>query len=196
MDSKISLRQIGIWLVCLALSLGNSQFALGQEGVFLKDEEAPKAVFPEADSFERKVVRSNEEIKAKIQQRMGKTKTSLWEDSYVTFVAKKGETILGYAAIVEEIGKHRPITFIVGVGPDRKIKDAALMVYREAYGGEVRDRRFLQQYKGKQLKDPLLPYRDIQNISGATMSVEAIGRGSKKALALLEVLYLERTELK
>jgi hypothetical protein len=196
LDSKISLGQIGIWLVCLALSLGSSQFALGQEGVFLKDEEAPKAVFPEADSIERKVVRSNEEIKAKIQQRMGKTKTSLWEDSYVTFVAKKGETILGYAAIVEEIGKHRPITFIVGVGPDRKIKDAALMVYREAYGGEVRDRRFLQQYKGKQLKDPLLPYRDIQNISGATMSVEAIGRGSKKALALLEVLYLERTELK
>jgi hypothetical protein len=196
LDSKISLGQIGIWLVCLALSLGSSQFALGQEGVFLKDEEAPKAVFPEADSFERKVVRSNEEIKAKIQQRMGKTKTSLWEDSYVTFVAKKGETILGYAAIVEEIGKHRPITFIVGVGPDRKIKDAALMVYREAYGGEVRDRRFLQQYKGKQLKDPLLPYRDIQNISGATMSVEAIGRGSKKALALLEVVYLERTELK
>ena len=196
MDSKISLRQIGIWLVCLALSLGSSQFALGQEGVFLKDEEAPKAVFPEADSFKRKVVRSNEEIKAKIQQRMGKTKTSLWEDSYVTFVAKKGETILGYAAIVEEIGKHRPITFIVGVGPDRKIKDAALMVYREAYGGEVRDRRFLQQYKGKQLKDPLLPYRDIQNISGATMSVEAIGRGSKKALALLEVVYFEGTEQK
>ena len=196
MDSKISLRQIGIWLVCLALSLGNSQFALGQEGVFLKDEEAPKAVFPEADSFERKVVRSNEEIKAKIQQRMGKTKTSLWEDSYVTFVAKKGETILGYAAIVEEIGKHRPITFIVGVGPDRKIKDAALMVYREAYGGEVRDRRFLQQYKGKQLKDPLLPYRDIQNISGATMSVEAIGLGSKKALALFEVVYFEGTEQK
>jgi hypothetical protein len=176
--------------------LGSSEFALGQEGVFLKDEEAPKAVFPEADSFERKVVRSNEEIKAKIQQRMGKTKTSLWEDSYVTFVAKKGETILGYAAIVEEIGKHRPITFIVGIGTDRKIKDAALMVYREAYGGEVRDRRFLQQYKGKQLKDPLLPYRDIQNISGATMSVEAIGRGSKKALALLEVVYLEGTERK
>jgi len=196
LDSKISLRQIGIWLVCLALSLGSAEFALGQEGVFLKDEEAPKAVFPEADSFERKVVRSNEEIKAKIQQRMGKTKTSLWEYSYVTFVAKKGETILGYAAIVEEIGKHRPITFIVGVGPDRKIKDAALMVYREAYGGEVRDRRFLQQYKGKDLKDPLLPYRDIQNISGATMSVEAIGRGSKKALALLEVVYFEGTERK
>jgi FMN-binding domain len=142
------------------------------------------------------VIRSTEELKEKIRQRMGKTKTSVWEDSYVTFIAKKGETILGYAVIVEEIGKHRPITFIVGVGNDRKIKDAALMVYREAYGGEVRDRRFLQQYKGKELKDPLLPYRDIQNISGATLSVEAIGRGSKKALALVDLIYIEDAERK
>jgi FMN-binding domain len=180
--------------LCFVASLARPLLATAQEGIFLKESEASKAVFPEAESFDRKVVRSNGELKAKIQQRMGKPKTSLWEDSYVTFVAKKGDTILGYAAIVEEIGKHHPITFIVGVGSDRKIKDAALMVYREAYGGEVRDRRFLQQYKGKQLKDPLLPYRDIQNISGATMSVEAIGRGSKKALALIETVYLEGTE--
>jgi FMN-binding domain len=183
-------------LVCFITSLEHPFLATAQEGIFLKESEAPKAVFPEADSFERKLVRSNDELKAKIQQRMGKTKTSLWEDSYITFVGKKGDMVLGYAAIVEEIGKHRPITFIVGVGSDRKIKDAALMVYREAYGGEVKDRRFLQQYKGKQLKDPLLPYRDIQNVSGATMSVEAIGRGSKKALALIEAVYLEGLEQK
>jgi len=188
----------GKWLclICLVSSLGSPLMASAQEGIFLKEEEAPKAVFPDATSFLRKVIPSNDDLKDKIKQRMGKTLTSLWEDSYVTFVAKKGETILGYAAIIEEIGKHRPITFIVGVGLDRKIRDAALMVYREAYGGEVRDRRFLQQYKGKDLKDPLLPYRDIQNISSATMSVEAIGRGSKKALALLEVVYFEGTERK
>jgi H+/Na+-translocating ferredoxin:NAD+ oxidoreductase subunit G len=189
---------VGKWfcLVCLTSSLGSPPLASAQEGIFLKEEEAPKAVFPDATSFLRRVIPSSDELKDNIKQRMGKTLTSLWEDSYVTFVAKKGETILGYAVIVEEIGKHRPITFIVGVGSDHKIKDAALMVYREAYGGEVRDRRFLQQYKGKQLKDPLLPYRDIQNVSGATMSVEAIGRGSKKALALVEMVYLEGTERK
>jgi hypothetical protein len=189
---------VGKWfcLVCLISSLGSPLLASAQEGIFLKEEEAPKAVFPDATSFLREVIPSSDELKDNIKQRMGKTLTSLWEDSYVTFVAKKGETILGYAVIVEEIGKHRPITFIVGVGSDHKIKDAALMVYREAYGGEVRDRRFLQQYKGKQLKDPLLPYRDIQNVSGATMSVEAIGRGSKKALALVEIVYLEGTERK
>lgn len=184
------------WLLCLIFCVENPRLATAQEGSFLKEQEAPKAVFPDGTSFDRKLIRSTEELKEKIRQRMGKTKTSLWEDSYVTFVAKKGDAILGYAVIVEEIGKHRPITFIVGVGADRKIKDAALMVYREAYGGEVRDRRFLQQYKGKELKDPLLPYRDIQNISGATLSVEAIGRGSKKALALVDSVYFEGTERK
>jgi hypothetical protein len=184
------------WLVCLLSSLGIPLLASAQEGIFLREEEAPKAVFPEGTSFDRKMIRSTEELKEKIRQRMGKAKTSVWEDSYVTFIAKKGDTILGYAVIVEEIGKHRPITFVVGVGNDRKIKDAALMVYREAYGGEVRDRRFLQQYKGKELKDPLLPYRDIQNISGATLSVEAIGRGSKKALVLVDLIYLEDAERK
>jgi FMN-binding domain len=183
-------------LVWLISSLGTPLLASAQEGIFLKEEEAPKAVFPQATSFERRVIRSSEALKGKIQQRLGRTKTSVWEDSYITFIAKKGDAILGYAVIVEEIGKHRPMTFIVGVGADRKIKDAALMVYREAYGGEVRDRRFLQQYQGKQLQDPLLPFRDIQNISGATMSVEAIGRGSKKALALVETIYLDGAEPK
>ncbi len=184
------------WLVCFICCLGNPLLVSAQEGIFLKEEEAPRAVFPEATSFDHKVIRSTEELKEKIRQRMGKTKTSIWEPSYVTFVAKKGDAILGYAIIVEEIGKHRPITFIVGVGADHKIKDAALMVYREAYGGEVRDRRFLQQYKGKQLNDPLLPFRDIQNISGATMSVEAIGRGSMKALALVDAVYFAAMESK
>ena len=192
------MKMFGKWacLIYLISSLGIPLLASAQEGIFLTEEEAPKAVFPDASSFERKVIQSNEELRAKIRKLMGRTKTSIWEDSYVTFIAKRGETILGYAVIVEEIGKHRPITFIVGIGTDGKIKDTALMVYREAYGGEVRDRRFLQQYKGKELKDPLLPYRDIQNISGATLSVEAVGRGNKKALALVDIVYLGRADRK
>ncbi|MFQ5852791.1 MAG: FMN-binding protein, partial [Candidatus Binatia bacterium] len=164
--------------------------AWGQEGVFLKEEEAPKAVFPEATGFDRKAIPSTSELREKIKQRMGRTRTSLWEASYTTFIAGKGDRILGYVVIVEEIGKHRPITFVVGVEKDGRVRDVALMVYREPYGGEVKDKRFLAQYEGKGLKAPLLPYRDIRNITGATLSVEAIGRGVKKALALVEIVYL------
>jgi FMN-binding domain len=192
----VKLSLAGLRLAIFVVWLGMPFSARGQEGIFLTEDEAPKAVFPTATSLAKKVVLSNDELRDKIRQRLGKTKTSLWEDSYVTFVARKADTILGYAVIVEEIGKHRPMTFVVGIGTDRKIKDAALMVYREAYGGEVRDRRFLRQYEGKDSKDPLLPFRDIQNISGATMSVEAIGRGTKKALAVVEIVYLEGAAVK
>jgi hypothetical protein len=35
---------------------------------------------------------------------------------------------------------------------------------------------------------PMLPYRDIINISGATMSVQATGRAAHKAIAVLQAL--------
>ena len=86
-----------------------------------------------------------------------------------------------------EIGKHRPITYAVAITPEGAVHDLAVLAYREAYGGEVRERRFLKQYVRKTLADPLLPYRDIRNISGATLSVEATGRAARKAIAVLKV---------
>src|SRR6266851_5308379 len=90
------------------------------------------------------------------------------------------------AVVVEEIGKHRPITLVVGVDGDGKVTGIAVMAYREAYGGEIRSRRFLQQYRGKRESDPLLPSQDIQNITGATLSARAVGRAVKKAIAVLQ----------
>jgi len=161
-----------------------------QAGIFLSVEEAPRAVFPEGTSFERRVVTSSAQLRAAIMAELSQTRPSLWEPEYVIFTARRDDSVLGQAVIVEEIGKHRPITFVVGVRPDGGVQDVALMVYREPYGGEVRNSRFLAQYRGKDLTAPLLPFRDIRNITGATLSAEAIGRGVRKALALLKALAL------
>lgn len=158
--------------------------------VFLTVEEAPKAVFPEADAFERREIQSTPELRKKAQQLIGRIQPSIWEPFYITFIAKrKGETI-GYAIICEEIGKYRPITFIVGVTPDGKVKDVAIMMYRESHGSEVRYRGFLRQFRNKSLKDPIRQYKDIKNISGATLSVRALSVGVRKALAIIRVVYL------
>lgn len=158
--------------------------------VLLTVEEAPKAVFPEADTFERREIPSTPELRNKAQQLIGRAKPSIWEPFYITFIAKqKGETI-GYAIICEEIGKYRPITFIVGVTPDGSVKDVAIMMYRESHGSEVRYRGFLRQFRNKSLKDPIRQYKDIKNISGATLSVRALSVGVRKALAIIQVVYL------
>ena len=94
-----------------------------------------------------------------------------------------------YAALTEEVGKYRPITFMVGVGTDLSIQEVAVLVYRESRGGEVRRTRFLRQYRGKDGEDPIRIDRDIINITGATLSVRALNYGVRKTLALTELIY-------
>lgn len=166
-----------------------AQAGRAQEGVFLSEEQAPAAVFPEADSWTRQVLPATAELRHGMRALLASSQPSIWEDQYVTFKALRGGAVLGYAIVVEEIGKHRPITFIVGVRPDGTVSDVAVMAYREAYGGEVRNRRFLTQYRGKSSADGLQPYADIKNIAGATLSVEAAGRAVKKAVALMKVAF-------
>ena len=111
-------------------------------------------------------------------------------DSLVVDLAYDDEgKLLGYAVVSEEIGKFRPITFIVGVEPDFSVRGAGVLVYRESYGAEVRKKRFLRQYVGKTQSDPIRINRDIVNISGATMSVRALNFGVRKVLALTEHFY-------
>jgi H+/Na+-translocating ferredoxin:NAD+ oxidoreductase subunit G len=162
-----------------------------QEGVYLSEAEAPAAVFPRATSFTRTVVPSTPELRDKVQVLLGTSRPSLWEPEYVVYTAQQRDTLLGYGVIVEEIGKHRPITFIVSVQASGHVAEVAVMVYREPYGGQVHHARFLTQYAGKTLRNPLLPYRDIRNITGATLSCYSIGQGVRKALALVQVLFLK-----
>lgn len=173
-------------LLALAPDLLNAQ-----EGIFLGEDEAPRAVFPEGTHFEKKIILSTEALRQRMRNLLGRTRPSIWEDAYVTYLVHRNGERLGFAVIAEEIGKHRPITFIVGIKPNGRVKDVALMAYREAYGGEVRDRRFMHQYHDKDLTAPLLPYRDIVNIAGATLSVQSIGRGVKKVLALAQLVLLD-----
>jgi hypothetical protein len=156
-----------------------------QEGTFLKAEEAPRQLFADVSEVNERSIPLTTALQARIVALMGRP-PSLWEPAYRIFTAKHGEAVLGFMVVVEEIGKHRPITFAVGIDPDGAVHDLAVLAYREAYGGEVRERRFLTQYAGRTASAPLQPYRDIHNISGATLSVQSTGRAVKKAVDVLK----------
>lgn len=170
---------IGAWLV-----LGPEGLA-AQEGIFLTPEQAPRHLFPDASSVVERTVVATPALRQRIRDLLTRA-PSLWEPSYRISTVRRGETVAGYVVVIEEIGKHRPITYAVAVDPDGSVHDLAVLAYREAYGGEVRERRFLKQYVLKRLPDPLLPDRDIRNISGATLSVLATGRAARKAIAVLK----------
>lgn len=83
--------------------------------------------------------------------------------------------------VLEEIGKEEPITagFVVENG---KILQARVLIYRESRGGEIRYPAFIKQYEGVALDAEQQLDRSIDGISGATLSVRAMGRMARLAL--------------
>jgi Na+-translocating ferredoxin:NAD+ oxidoreductase RnfG subunit len=160
---------------------------LGSIEVYLTKEQALKLLFPKSQQIRAEELRLAQEQKARIQERIG------WkfpEESFRAFKAESNGKVDGYAVIQETIGKHRPITYIVGVTPDGKVSDIEILVYRESKGSEVRMKRFNSQYEGKTPLDPIRINKDIINITGATMSVRSVSAGVKRALVLVDEFYL------
>jgi hypothetical protein len=89
----------------------------------------------------------------------------------------------GYFFVDAVIGKHDLITYAVALTLDGKVRQTEILEYREAYGGEVRNAHWRAQFTGRQHGDPVRIGRDIQNISGATMSCEHVTDGIRRLLA-------------
>ncbi|MCA9458630.1 MAG: FMN-binding protein [Nitrospira sp.] len=161
---------------------------MGQEDVYLTPEEAAKLTFPESDSIRFEVINLTPDQKRLIEERIG------WqfpESTFECFIAETRGKIDGWAFIQHTIGKHKAMTYMVGVDPDGEVTNVEVLVYRESRGSEVGKKRFNYQYQGKTIEDPIRINRDIINISGATMSVRSMSAGVKRALVLAHELYLQ-----
>jgi Na+-translocating ferredoxin:NAD+ oxidoreductase RnfG subunit len=157
----------------------------------LTEAQALKILFPKSSSVEAQAKVLTAAQREDLQKR---TNLHFPENEYRILVTQGKQGADGYAVIMNEIGKHEFITFIVGVTPRGEVSDVAVMEYRETRGGEVQEKRFLRQFHGKKLSDPIAIDRDIVNYTGATLSSHAIATGVRKALALVRLFYLDPAE--
>jgi transcriptional regulator of nitric oxide reductase len=104
-------------------------------------------------------------------------------DSARVLRVARGDSLLGFAQVGNVIGKDQPITFLVAIDPEGRLKDVDILVYREPYGGEVAYDAWRRQFRGKTAADSLRVGREIRSISGATISVHAVTRGVTRILA-------------
>lgn len=85
--------------------------------------------------------------------------------------------------IVDEVvGKHEMITYAVAVRKDGTVKGVEILEYVESYGYQVAEPGWRGQFTGKQVADTLKLGKDIQNISGATLSCKHLTDGVKRVL--------------
>jgi hypothetical protein len=161
---------------------------LMQEDVYLTNEEAARLMFPDSEKIRYEVLTLTPDQKTLIEQRI---KWQFPEEFFECFIGETDGKVDGWAIIQHTIGKHKPMTYMVGVDPDGEVMNVEVLVYRESRGSEVRKKRFNFQYEGKDVHDPIRINRDVINISGATMSVRSMSAGVKRALVLVDELYLK-----
>lgn len=157
-----------------------------QTTVFLKPAEALKIIFKDSQEVYKEDHVLNPAQIQEFQEAAGYTPP---KTQYSFYLGKTHDQIDAYALIDEQVGKVLPITFISRISPQGKVESVEVMVYRESHGGEVKNRRFLNQFVGKSPADPLKLQRDIVNVSGATLSSQAMAVGVKRALTLWNIFY-------
>jgi hypothetical protein len=146
--------------------------------IYVSTEQAQKILFPGATLTQTPFV-----ISEALQQQM--TKSSSVRHPF------RGDRIWrtqdGNWFIVDEvIGKHEFITYAIAIRQDGSVKGIEILEYVESYGYEVADVSWRQQFVGNRANDPLKLGKDIQNISGATLSSKHITDGVKRILTFYQ----------
>ena len=87
------------------------------------------------------------------------------------------------AWILDEIGKTEPITSGIVVSAGR-VERVRVLIFRESRGAEVHRSAFTRQYENASLSEDHSLDRNIDGITGATLSVRALTRLATMALFL------------
>lgn len=146
-----------------------------QATVFLSVEQAQAQMFPGAHLTPDFRTLTSEQVSA-IEKA---SDTNVRERQLKAWRASTG----GWFIVDEVIGKHDFIPFALAIDANGAVKSVEILEYREAYGGEVRNPKWLAQFTGKKNGAALKLTDDIQNISGATLSSKHITDGVRRLLA-------------
>jgi len=91
-----------------------------------------------------------------------------------------------YYAILDNVkGKSLPITFLAIYNNNGNLYNASVIKYREAYGGEVGSKAWLNQFIAFNDTSNYKVGDEISAISGATISVHSVTKGIRKLSMLI-----------
>jgi Na+-translocating ferredoxin:NAD+ oxidoreductase RnfG subunit len=162
--------------VASVVVLGGPAFAT----VYLTIEQAQSLLFPGAKFESLTITLNDEQVKA-IEHTSG---VHVLSKQLKAWRVSTG----GWFIVQEVVGKHEFIPFAVALDSHGAVRGVEILEYREAYGGQVRDAKWLEQFVGKQPGTRLRLGKDIRNISGATLSCKHITEGIGRVLATYEIV--------
>ena len=94
----------------------------------------------------------------------------------------------GWFMIQQVVGKHEMITYAIGINPDGSVKHIEILEYVESYGYEVAEQSWLKQFYGKNVANNFKLGKDVDSISGATLSCKHLADGVKRDLVAYDTV--------
>ena len=167
--------------------LARADVALAEH--YLSVAEAQKICFPSADKFEAQQLRLSADQSKTIEQ---KSDAKVRKAEIRFNVARKDANTLGVLMVDQVVGKHEQIDYAVAISTEGKVLQVEILEYREHYGGEIRNAKWREQFKGKTAASKLKLNDDIYNISGATISCRSVTDGVRRVLVTFELVVRPR----
>jgi Na+-translocating ferredoxin:NAD+ oxidoreductase RnfG subunit len=151
--------------------------------VYSTKAEALKKAFPDAVKVERKnLFLTDDDIKRISELARAKVESKLF--TYYRAVGSDG--VMGYAVIQSHVVRTKPVVYMAVIAPDGSLDHVEILAFYEP-GEYLPSTRWLGQFMGKRLSERLWINRDIQAITGATISSYTMTREIRKVLAIFEL---------
>ncbi len=156
------------------------------EEILISRDKALAQAFPNASRFTKEefVLTPDQIRKLKTE---AKIRIGPKHQSKITlFTAKKDEQVLGYVFEDVVLGKWGIIHYVLALNKKGAVLKVIILDYSEIRGRPIARNRFLKQYKGKTYRNPVRLKKDIDGISGATISSRSITDGIRKLLHIFK----------
>ena len=168
-------------LLCLALVFFLCVSLSSAEELILVDK-ALEQIYPKATDFESQTFAlTADQIKA-VEEKAGVTFGRDHSANMQMYVAKENGQVLGFAFEDIIIGKWGPIHYLAGLDQNGDVLGVMVLDYQEIRGRPVAKKRFVRQYKSKSIHDPVKLGKDIDGVTGATISSRSMTDGVRKLL--------------
>jgi Na+-translocating ferredoxin:NAD+ oxidoreductase RnfG subunit len=99
--------------------------------------------------------------------------------------AVAGGRVVGYGVTERVSGRSGPFTILVVVDTELTVHRVAILSYPWDRGRDVQSPKFTNQFAGKGPGDPLRMGKDIDAMTGATISSRAVTDGVRHALGVV-----------
>lgn len=161
--------------------------APGEARLLLSQKEALALAFPGGGVERRTAYLSDDEIKIAQEKARAKIESKVW----VYYVGKSSAGVLGYAYFETHVVRTMPETFMAVLEPSGEVRFVELLSFAEPDDYLPRP-RWLDQFRGRSLDRELMLRRAIRNMTGATLTSQALTDGVRRVMAVHELIRSQR----